>query len=160
MPSEAIFLGVTYIKTVVSPHFDTENMLVTTRGYHNFEITVVFDDKGFVQSTILHRVYHRYIYYNAVNEVQSGNGFILMSYVVPPNIDIFNKTKQYIVIYDSIDYSGEFDKGYSERYMVAGIPINVTNHATFALNTTYDFHSNGTRSGLVVGIPTGTLTSI
>lgn len=39
--------------------------------------------------------------------------------------------------------------------MVAGIPINVTNHANFALNTTYDFHTNGSRSGLVVGIPTG-----
>ena len=121
---------------------------------------MVYDDKGFVQSTILHRVYHRYIYYNAVNEVQAANGFILMSYVLPPNVDIINKTKQYIVIYNSIDYSGEFDKGYSERYMVAGIPLNVTSHAIFALNTTYDFQSNGTRSGLVLGIPVGTFISI
>lgn len=106
MPSDAIFLGVTFVKVTPSPHFDTENILITTRGYHNFEITVVFDDKGSVQSAVLHRVYHRYIYYNAVNEVQAANGFILMSYVVPPGMDIVNKTKQYIVIYDSIDYSG------------------------------------------------------
>ena len=104
MPNDAIFLSTTFIKSIPSPHFDTENILVTTRGYHNFEITVVYDDKGLVLSTILHRVYHRYIYYNAVNDVQARAGFILMSYTLPFDIDLANKTKQYIVVYDSIDY--------------------------------------------------------
>jgi hypothetical protein len=156
MPNDAIFLGVTYVKSVPTPHFDTENMLVTTRGYHNFEITVVFDDKGLVVSTILHRVYHRYTFYNAVNEVQARSGFILMAYVLPPNLDVWDYRKQYITIYDSIDYSHEFDKGYSERYVTAGIPLNTTTSTNFAINTTYDFHSNGTRSGVVIGLPSGT----
>ena len=104
MPNDAIFLGVTFIKSIVIPHFDTENVLVTTRGYHNFEITLVYDDKGYVQAPLLHRVYHRYVFYNAINEVQSRTGFILIGYVLPPTMDRKQYTNQYITIYDSIDY--------------------------------------------------------
>ena len=155
MPSDAIFLGVTFIKAIPHPTFDTENMLVTTKGYHNFEITVVYDEKGYVVSTILHRVYHRYLYYDAVNYVQARSGFILLGYVLPPDMDPTLFPNQYVTIYDSIDYPHEFDKGYSERYMTAGIPFNTTIPAIYAINTTYDFHTNGTRSGIVVGLPYG-----
>lgn len=37
--------------------------------------------------------------------------------------------------------------------MIAGIPLNTTTAATYAINTTYDFRTNGTRSGVVIGIP-------
>ena len=83
-----------------------------------------------------------------------------MGYILPPDVDWTNKTKQYIVVYDSVDYPHEFDKGYSERYMTAGIHLNVTTQATFAINTTYDFRTNGTRSGMVIGLPTGTFSFI
>ena len=36
MPNDAKFLAVTFIKATYNPHFDTENILVTTHGYHNF----------------------------------------------------------------------------------------------------------------------------
>ena len=36
MPDDAIFLAVTFVKAIPLQHFDTENILVTTRGYHNF----------------------------------------------------------------------------------------------------------------------------
>lgn len=160
MPDDAIFLAVTYVKSVPTPQFDSENILVTTRGYHNFEITVAYDDKGYVISALLHRVYHRYTFYNAVNEVQARSGFILVGYVLPPNIVDTKYTKQYIGIYDSIDYLHEFDEGISQRYMVAGLPLNTASVANFAINTTYDFHTNGTRSGVVIGIPTGIDNSI
>lgn len=160
MPDDAIFLAVTYVKSVPTPQFDSENILVTTRGYHNFEITVAYDDKGYVISALLHRVYHRYTFYDAVNEVQARTGFILMGYVLPPSIVSSKYVRQYITIYDSIDYPHEFDEGISERYMVAGIPLNTSSVANFALNTTYDFHSNGTRSGLVIGLPVGNHLSI
>ena len=153
MPNDAIFLGVTFIKSIVLPQFDSENILVTTRGYHNFEITLVYDSKGYVQVPILHRVYHRYIFYNAVNEVQARSGFILIGYVLPPNMDSSFYANQYVVMYDSIDYPHEFDKGYSERFMIAGIKLNTTTPAIYAINTTYDFGTNGTRSGVVIGIP-------
>lgn len=39
--------------------------------------------------------------------------------------------------------------------MLAGIPLNVSTQATFAINTTYDFTTNGTRSGIVIGVPIG-----
>lgn len=120
---------------------------------------MAYDDKGYVASVLLHRVYHRYTFYNAANEVQSRSGFILMSYLLPPGI-AGNYTKQYVTLYDSIDYDHEFDEGFSQRYILAGIPLNTTSNINFALNTTYDFHTNGTRSGLVVGIPTGTDYSI
>jgi hypothetical protein len=39
--------------------------------------------------------------------------------------------------------------------MMAGIPIDSDVSANFAINTTYDFRTNGTRSGVVIGLPTG-----
>jgi hypothetical protein len=153
MPNDAVFLAVTFVKAIPLPHFDTENILVTTRGYHNFEITLVYDDKGYVTAPILHRVYHRYTFYNAINEVQASSGFILIGYSLPSTVDKSIFTKQYIALYDSIDYPHEFDKGYSEHYMMAAIPINSDIYANFALNTTYDFRTNGSRSGVVIGIP-------
>ena len=74
---------------------------------------MVFDDNGMPVSTVLHRIYHRYTIYDAVNEVQARSGFILMGYVVPPNVDQTRYTKQYVVMYDSIDYPHESEKGYS-----------------------------------------------
>lgn len=37
--------------------------------------------------------------------------------------------------------------------MIGAIPLNVTTPAMFSINSTYDFHSKGTRSGLVIGLP-------
>ena len=154
MPTDAAFLAISFVKAVANPHFDIENVVVTTKGYHNFEITLVYDDKGHLQAPILHRVYQRYSFYNAANEVHSRNGFIVLSYVLPPNIDPdAGYRRQYITLYDSLDYPHESDKGYSEHFMVGAIPLNDTTAANFAINTTYDFHSNGTRSGIVVSLP-------
>jgi hypothetical protein len=102
-------------------------------------------------------VYQRYGFYNAVNEVQSRGGFIVIGYVLPPNIDPTGLRRQYITLYDSFDYPHESEKGYSEHYMIGAIPLNDTTPAMFAINTTYDFHANGTRSGIVVSIPTSTV---
>jgi len=98
-------------------------------------------------------VYQRYAYYNAVNEVQARNGFIVMGYIVPPNSPVSLHRHQYITLYDSLDYPHESDKGYSQRYMIGSVPLNTTIPAGFAINTTYDFHSNGTRSGIVLIVP-------
>jgi hypothetical protein len=38
--------------------------------------------------------------------------------------------------------------------MIAGIRLNSTTPAIYSINTTYDFGTNGTRSGIVIGIPT------
>lgn len=141
------------MKSIFSPYFDTENIVITTRGYDNFEITLIFDDSGHVQAPILHRVYQRYAYYNAVNEVHAKNGFIIIGYINPFQSE--DQPKQYVALYDSIDYPHEFDKGYSERYMLAGIPLNTSYAAGYAINTTYDFRTNGTRSGIVVNVAPG-----
>ncbi len=158
MPIDACFLAVSFVKAQYNPHFDIENVVVTTKGYDSFEITIVYDDDtNRIVSTILHRVYQRYSFYNAVNELQSRGGFIVMGYVLPPNIDPNLKfRKQYITLYDSFDYPHESEKGYSEHYMIGAIPLNETSPAMFAINTTYDFASNGTRSGIVVSIPVST----
>lgn len=37
--------------------------------------------------------------------------------------------------------------------MIGAVPLNDTSAAVFAINTTFDFHSNGTRSGIVVSMP-------
>jgi hypothetical protein len=102
---------------------------------------------------LLYRVYKRYSFYNALNEVHAKNGFIVVGYVLPYNVDQQAHRKQYISIYDSISYPFEFEKGYSERYMIASVPLNTTSGSVFSLNTTYDFHTNGTRSGIVITLP-------
>ena len=43
-------------------------------------------------------------FYNAINEVQAKTGFILIGYVLPPDVDQTMFKKQYVAIYDSIDY--------------------------------------------------------
>lgn len=44
--------------------------------------------------------------------------------------------------------------------MIGAIPLNETTPAGFAINSTYDFHSNGTRSGIVISLPISTLSFI
>lgn len=154
MPNDASFLAITYVKSIYNPHFDTENVIITTYGYDNFEITLYYDDDGHVGAPILHRIYQRYSFYNAVNEVHARSGFIIIGYMIPPNMESLDFRKQYIAVYDSIDYPHEFDKGYSERYMIGAVPLNTLTRAGFSLNTTYDFHTNGTRSGILITVPT------
>jgi len=85
LPDDACFLSISFVKSIFNPHFDTENVILTTRGYDNLEITLIFDDGGHVQAPILHRVYQRYAFYNAVNEVHAKSGFIIIGYVNPYN---------------------------------------------------------------------------
>lgn len=112
---------------------------------------MLYDDKGQIVSTVLHRVYYRYGFYNAVNEVKATNGFIAINYVIPSTFESMpNYKKQYVAIYDTYDYPFESDKGYSERYLIAALPVNTTTPLVFNFNTTYDWHTNGTRVGLVI----------
>ena len=43
MPTEGAFLAVSYIKSFPSPYFDLEDIIVTTHGYHQLEIQMVFN---------------------------------------------------------------------------------------------------------------------
>jgi len=62
-----------------------ENILVTTNGFHNFEITLIYDKKGHIITQILHRVYYRYGYYNTVNYVKTTDlGYMAINYIIPP----------------------------------------------------------------------------
>lgn len=65
-----------------------------------------YDKEGRVQGQILHRVYQRYSFYNAINEVHAKSGFVVVSYVYPANMDQeLPYRKQYVTLYDSIDYA-------------------------------------------------------
>jgi hypothetical protein len=105
MPKDATFQSVTFNTATYNPHFDTENIIVTTKGYHNFEITIVYDETGHVISSILHRVYFRYGYYNSVNEVKATQGYVAFGFIIPPIFDYMTTyMKQYIAVYDTLDY--------------------------------------------------------
>jgi len=58
LPDDACFLSISFVKSIFNPHFDTENVILTTRGY---------------------------AFYNAVNEVHAKSGFIIIGYVNPYN---------------------------------------------------------------------------
>lgn len=87
--------------------------MITTRGYHNFEVTLVYDESGHIISTILHRVYYRYGFYEAYNQIRASQGYIAIGYTVPSIFASFPYAKQYVAVYDSDDYEHESDKGYS-----------------------------------------------
>ena len=53
-------------------------------------------------------------------------------------------------IYDTTIYADEANAGLIERYMIGGFRFNKTTDVIFGFNRTYDVHSNGTRTGLVV----------
>lgn len=56
-------------------------------------------------------------------------------------------------MYDTDDYEGEHHEGYAQRYMIGAFRFNKTTPLMFAFNTTYDIHTNGTRTGMVVTNP-------
>lgn len=151
MPNDAVFLAVTHTGFKYNPALEVENILVTTSGYHNFEFTLVYDDKGQLVGQLLHRVYYRYAYYNTHNYVRAANGYFAVAYVIPPVFEYMTDySRQLIALYDTMDYEGEFEKGYSERYMLGAHPFNHTDQCAFGFNNTYDPRTNGTRIGLVI----------
>lgn len=155
MPYGSSFQAVTRVGFKYNPHFGIESILVTTKHYDNFEVLLIFDeDTGVLKSQALHRVYKRYAYYETTNEVRASHGYVAISYILPPIYrELTNYTRQIVAVYDSTDYEGESEKGYSERYMLGAVKLNVVTPVMFAFNTTYDRHSNGTREGLVVVSP-------
>jgi hypothetical protein len=128
-----------------------ENIVVTTHGFHNFELTLIYDDNGRILSTILHRVYYRYAFYESDNFVKSAGGYLAVGYTLPAVFEEWTPwTSQLIVVYDTRDYEGDSAMGYSERYMLGAHTLNHSDHAVFGFNTTYNPENNGTRIGLVV----------
>ena len=105
-----------------------ENVLVTTYGFHNFEVTIIYDDDSHVISTVLHRVYYRYAFYNTINYVRAADEYVAIGYLIPPIYEYFSDfSRQLITLYDSRDYEHESDKGYSERYMIGS---HIVNHSS------------------------------
>lgn len=153
MPSDATFQGITFVGLEFNPHVEMERILITTKGYHQFEVTIAYDESDHISSTILHRVYYRYGFYNAYNYVKSISGYIAVGYTLPNIYSIYNYTKQFVAVYDSDDYEHESEKGYSERYMLGTMPVKFRDPLNFAFNKTYDSHTNGTRIGLIVSDP-------
>jgi hypothetical protein len=153
MPSDATFQAITFTGIDFNPQIEMERIIITTKGYHNFEVTIAYDESDQILSTILHRVYYRYGFYNAYNDVKSISGFVAIGYSLPNIYSIYDYKRQYIAVYDSNDYDHESEKGYSERYMLGAFPISYRDPCAFAFNKTYDWHTNGTRIGLIVSDP-------
>ena len=153
LPTGASFQAVNLLSYKYHPHFDTESVLVTTKGYHNLELLISRDDSHIV-ATNLHRLYLRYSLYETTNEAKTVAGYVAISYLLPPLARYeTHYTRQVIAVYDTFDYESESEKGYSERYMLGAFTRNRTEQPMFSFNTTYDIHSNGTRTGLVVTFP-------
>lgn len=81
-------------------------------------------------------------------------GYVAISYIIPYLYEYStNYTRQIVAVYDTLDYEGEHHDGYAQRYMIGAVRHNKTAPVMFAFNTTYDFHTNGTRTGLIVTNP-------
>lgn len=106
MPSDAFYLAVTHTGFRYNPSFEMENILITTSGFHNFEITIIYDQKGHIVSQILHRVFYRYGYYSTNNYVKATElGYMAISYIIPPLVEYMtNYSRQVIALYDTKDY--------------------------------------------------------
>lgn len=152
MPVDATFLAVSHTGFKYNPVFEMENILVTTNGFHNFEITIIYDQKGHIISQILHRVYYRYGYYTTTNYVKTTDlGYMAISYLIPPVAEyISNYSRQLIALYDTKDYDKDAEKGFSERYMLGAHTFNHTDPCAFGFNSTYNPRTNGSTIGLVM----------
>lgn len=71
MPIDAQFLAVTLSSKQHNDYLEVENIIVTTDKYHNFEITLVYDDNAQILACHIHRVFYRYGWYEAANLVKS-----------------------------------------------------------------------------------------
>lgn len=136
MPKDAYFLALALVGWKYNPGFEMESIVLTTNGFHDFEITLAYDDDGRILSKILHRVYYRYAYYESNNYVRASGGYLAKSYIAP--YDRNGTTKQIIAVFDTTDYPNDAKKGYSERYMLGAHIVNHTDHSIFAFNSTYD----------------------
>lgn len=83
MPTDASFQAISLVSYKYNPHFFTETVIVTTKGYHNFEVLLVFDDNGNILNSIIHRVYLRYGFYDNINEVKASHSYVAISYIIP-----------------------------------------------------------------------------
>ena len=82
-----------------------ERVIITTKGYHNFEVVLTYDQSDKIQATHLHRVYYRYGFYSAFNDVKSISGYVAIGYNLPVIYSMFPEfPKQYIAVYDASDY--------------------------------------------------------
>jgi hypothetical protein len=149
MPKDSIFAAVTLTNTIYNPHFEVENIVVTTAGFHNFEITLIYDGARLLSSA-LHRIYYRYAFYECNNFVRSAGDYLAISYSLPEMFSWTDFTRQLIVVYDAKDYPADSAKGYSERYILGAHHINHSHQSTFGFNTTFDPASDNSRLGLVV----------
>ena len=82
---------------------------MTTKGYDNFEISLVYDKAGFVSTSILHRVYKRYSFYDTFNDVHARSGFIVVGYILPPDVkDEAFKSQYVVLVIPCIQWSEQF----------------------------------------------------
>jgi hypothetical protein len=113
MPSDAIFVGVTHFRTIQSEDSATDDIVVTTRNFHNFELRIIYL-KDRVAFCSLTKLYHRYGYYLIENNVKSFNGFLVAPYIIPPVAEVLtNFSRQVVGLYDMTDYpEDDTSKGY------------------------------------------------
>ena len=83
LPNGAFFSSITMIKH--NSEFKTENLLVTTKKYHNLELILTYDQWGNVIGTNLHRLYLRYSLYETIGVAKVAPGYVGIHYVLPPS---------------------------------------------------------------------------
>jgi hypothetical protein len=67
LPTDAAIHAVALVGHQYHPNFNLERVVVTVHNYHNLEVTLVFDDNGKLLSSILHRIYYRYSFFETYN---------------------------------------------------------------------------------------------
>ena len=105
MPSDATYQGITFTGIQFASDIEMERVIVTTKGYHNFEVILTYDKSDKIQAAHIHRVYYRYGFYHTVNDVKAVPGYVAIGYVLPAAYVIYKELpKQYVAIYDTSDY--------------------------------------------------------
>lgn len=151
MPSDASFFAVGVISGQYHPKYITENAIITVNKYHNLEVELAYDDNNRIVAQNLVKIYHRYGYYDIANSLQVDYAYLAIPYKLPPIYQVStNNTKQILGIYDVSLYADDNSSKVQERFMIGGFRYNKTSDLIYGFNRTFDIHSNGTRTGLVV----------
>lgn len=105
MPSDATYQAVALVSYKYNPNHYVETVMVSTKGYHHVELYLIFDDNGKLLENYIWRIYYRYGFYNAINEIKVASGYVAIPYLIPYTQEYTsNYTRQIIAVYDTSDY--------------------------------------------------------
>lgn len=78
------------------------DVVVTIRGFHSFELSILIDKSGSVLQTTISRIYEKYSYYLSTNYLKGFDGYFAVVQTLPSFLhQMVNYSRQILAVYDA-----------------------------------------------------------